>query len=76
VSTVLVVEDDTPLRPTLRAALQAHDLTVIAVATGEDAIAAPERAIPDLLLLDLNLPDIDGFTVLVPPTRPTSRIGG
>jgi two-component system, OmpR family, KDP operon response regulator KdpE len=64
VSTVLVVEDDTPLRTTLRAALQARGLDVIAVGTGEEAIAALDRAIPDLILLDLNLPGVDGFTVL------------
>jgi two-component system, OmpR family, KDP operon response regulator KdpE len=64
VSTVLVVEDDTALRTTLRAALRASDLTVIAVGTGEDAIAALEQEIPDLILLDLNLPGVDGFTVL------------
>jgi len=64
VSTVLVVEDDTPLRTALRAGLRARDVEVIDVATGEEAIAALDRRIPDLVLLDLNLPGIDGFAVL------------
>ena len=63
-STVLVVEDDTPLRTALRAGLTAQRLDVVDVANGEDAIAALARSIPDLVLLDLNLPGVDGFAVL------------
>ena len=62
--TVLVVEDDTPLRTALRAGLRARSLDVIDVANGEDAIAQLDRRLPDLVLLDLNLPGIDGFEVL------------
>jgi two-component system, OmpR family, KDP operon response regulator KdpE len=63
-STVLVVEDDTPLRTALRVGLRAQHFDVIDVATGEAAIALLADDIPDLILLDLNLPDIDGFAVL------------
>jgi two-component system, OmpR family, KDP operon response regulator KdpE len=63
-STVLVVEDDTPLRTALRAGLRAQNVDVIDVASGEAAIAALTRHVPDLVLLDLNLPDVDGFAVL------------
>jgi two-component system, OmpR family, KDP operon response regulator KdpE len=63
-NTVLVVEDDTPLRTALRAGLRAQNIAVIDVATGEEAIAALTREVPDLVLLDLNLPDVDGFAVL------------
>jgi two-component system KDP operon response regulator KdpE len=63
-SRVLVVEDDTPLRTALRVGLRAQDIDVVDVATGEEAIASLDRSIPDLVLLDLNLPGIDGFAVL------------
>jgi two-component system KDP operon response regulator KdpE len=64
VSTVLVVEDDAPLRSALRAGLRAQSMEVIDVANGEEAISALSRAVPDLVLLDLNLPGVDGFAVL------------
>ena len=62
--TVLVVEDDTPLRTALRVGLRARNLAVIDVGSGEEAIAALSAAVPDLVLLDLNLPGVDGFAVL------------
>jgi two-component system KDP operon response regulator KdpE len=62
--TVLVVEDDTPLRTALRVGLRAQSIDVIDVGSGEEAIAQLTRGIPDLVLLDLNLPGVDGFTVL------------
>jgi two-component system KDP operon response regulator KdpE len=64
VTTVLVVEDDTPLRTALRVGLRARNLDVVDVATGEAAIESVDRGIPDLVLLDLNLPGVDGFEVL------------
>ena len=63
-STVLVVEDDAPLRSALRAGLRAQSIEVVDVANGEDAISALASNIPDLVLLDLNLPGVDGFAVL------------
>jgi two-component system KDP operon response regulator KdpE len=62
--TVLVVEDDTSLRTALRAGLRAQSIEVIDVESGEEAISALSRAVPDLVLLDLNLPGVDGFAVL------------
>ena len=64
VSTVLVVEDDAPLRSALRAGLRAQSMEVIDVADAAAAISALAHAIPDLVLLDLNLPGVDGFAVL------------
>jgi DNA-binding response OmpR family regulator len=58
---VLVVEDDTPLRTALRAGLRAQSIDVVDVASGEEAIAALSSTIPDLVLLDLNLPGVDGL---------------
>jgi two-component system, OmpR family, KDP operon response regulator KdpE len=72
-STVLVVEDDTPLRTALRAGLRAQSMDVIDVASGAEAIAVLTRSVPDLVLLDLNLPDVDGFAVLT-RTRELSQV--
>ena len=62
--TVLVVEDDAPLRTALRAGLRAQSFEVVDVGSGEEAISALARDLPDLVLLDLNLPGVDGFEVL------------
>lgn len=59
---VLVVEDDQVIRDTLRLALGAAGYTVRAVGTAGAAIEAAGRATPALVLLDLGLPDADGFT--------------
>ena len=59
---VLVVEDDLVIRDTLRLALNAAGYEVCAVGTAGAAIEAAGRRLPDLVLLDLGLPDADGFT--------------
>jgi two-component system, OmpR family, KDP operon response regulator KdpE len=64
VSTVLVVEDDDALRGALRASLHARQLQVLEAGTGEEALQVVAREQPDLVLLDLGLPGIDGTDVL------------
>jgi two-component system, OmpR family, KDP operon response regulator KdpE len=63
-TTVLVVEDDASLRRALRTSLRARDLQVLEAATGEDAIVSMADGAPDVVLLDLGLPGIDGIDVL------------
>jgi two-component system KDP operon response regulator KdpE len=60
---VLVVEDEPLMRRFLRAALPLHGYQLQEAATGLEAIAMVERAVPDLVLLDLGLPDLDGLEV-------------
>ena len=60
---ILVVDDERPIRRFLRTALSAEGYHVIEVATGEDAIATVTRNTPDLIILDLGLPDISGLEV-------------
>ena len=60
---VLVVDDEAPIRRYLRAALGAQGLTVYESATGEEALQAVLSHRPDLIILDLGLPDIDGIEV-------------
>ena len=61
---ILVVEDDPEMRATLSRDLAAHGYQVAQAATGAEAMAAWESARPDLVLLDLGLPDLDGMTIV------------
>lgn len=61
--TILVVEDETSLRETLAYNLTRQDYTVEAVADGNAAVEAARRLKPDLVVLDLMLPGLDGFEV-------------
>ncbi len=61
---VLVVDDEPQIRRALRTSLEAHGYRVAAVGTGEEGVLAAAEVAPDLLLLDLGLPDIDGTEVI------------
>jgi len=58
-----VVEDDRPNRELLVRLLSRHGYIVASVADGEAALAAVEEKRPDLILLDVGLPGLDGFEV-------------
>jgi two-component system KDP operon response regulator KdpE len=60
---VLVVEDEPQLRALLRAALPLHGYRLHETGRGLEAISLVERAPPDVVLLDLGLPDLDGLEV-------------
>jgi two-component system, OmpR family, response regulator len=61
--TIGLCEDDADLRSVLTRALQAEDLTVDATATGHQAVEAFSANPPDLMVLDIGLPDADGRDV-------------
>jgi two-component system KDP operon response regulator KdpE len=61
---ILVVEDEAMLLSTLRLTLDRQGFDVEAVSTGADALTALERRHPDVILLDLGLPDMDGVEVV------------
>lgn len=73
VERVLVVDDDQTIRRTLRINLRARGYEVEEVASGRDALSTLEDAPPDLVILDLGLPDVDGVEVLR-RLRRTSRV--
>ena len=60
---VLVVDDEPNIRELVQVALNFHGCMVTTVATGEDALQLAYAYEPDLIVLDVLLPDIDGFEV-------------
>lgn len=60
---ILVVDDEAPIRRYLRAALSAQGFSVYESASGEEALQAVLSHRPDIIILDLGLPDIDGIEV-------------
>ncbi len=63
-TTVLVVDDEPQIRRALRTSLEAHGYDVATVGTGEEGVLHVADTAPDLVLLDLGLPDIDGTEVV------------
>jgi len=61
---VLVVDDEPQIRRALRTSLEAHGYEVAAVGTGEEGVVGAAELSPDLVLLDLGLPDLDGTEVI------------
>ena len=62
--TILVVEDDPEVRTFVTATLDAHGYAHQSASTGREAIALAATSAPDIILLDLGLPDIDGIEVV------------
>jgi two-component system OmpR family response regulator len=64
VISLLVVDDEPVVRELLSASLRFAGFAVASAATGAEAVAAAVREPPDLIVLDVMLPDIDGFEVV------------
>ena len=61
---ILVVEDDAPVRNLITITLKSNGYRYGCAVTGEEAVMAAASASPDIILLDLGLPDIDGVEVI------------
>ena len=70
--TVLLVEDEEPLRRVLKDLLEREGYVVAEARDGIEALDQVDRAAPDVVVLDLNLPKLDGYGVL---THLRSRAG-
>lgn len=60
---ILVIEDEAPIRRFLKAGLGADEYELIEAETGKEGILKVSRLNPDIVLLDLGLPDLDGLSV-------------
>ena len=61
---ILVVEDDSTVRNLITTTLKSNEYRFITAPTGEAAIAAATTQQPDILFLDLGLPDMDGIAII------------
>lgn len=75
-ATVMVVEDNEPSRDALSRRLQRRGYVVVTAADGQQAVALARAAKPDLILMDLGLPGLDGWqaTQLLKDDRATRHI--
>lgn len=64
ISRVLIVDDDIDIVSWLTNALTEHNFDVYKAFSGQEALSLIDEQPPDLILLDLKLPDLDGFTVI------------
>lgn len=61
---ILVVEDDASIKNLITTTLKAHDYRYLTAGNGETAILEASSHNPDIVLLDLGLPDIEGIEVI------------
>ena len=61
---VLVVEDDTPVRNLITTTLKTHEYRYLSAQNGESAVMEALSHNPDIVLLDLGLPDMDGVEII------------
>jgi DNA-binding response OmpR family regulator len=75
-ATVLLVEDERKLRELVRSYLERAGFTVLSTGSGAEAITLAATAAPDLVVLDLGLPDVSGETVAreLRATGPTGSV--
>ena len=62
-TTVLIVEDDSDLRQLLRTSLASNRRVIHEAATAEEGLRLALDTLPDVLLLDIGLPGLDGFSL-------------
>jgi two-component system, OmpR family, KDP operon response regulator KdpE len=61
---ILMIEDELPIRRFLKPTLESNDFKVIEAVTGVEALALASSHKPDIILLDLGLPDMDGLEII------------
>ena len=62
--TILIAEDDEELLEIIRIRLEGAGFHVVGVANGEEALSLAQTKLPNLIVLDVFLPDMDGLTIL------------
>src|SRR6201981_3052817 len=71
--TILIIDDEPPIRRFLRTTLAVQDYRVVEAATGGEGLSLLRHEKPDLVIVDLGLPDIDGLD-LIRRIRETSPV--
>src|SRR5213080_5024956 len=61
---ILVIDDEAPIRDSLKMTLEYEGYEYVAAATGQEGLTLAEREAPDLVLLDVKMPGMDGIEVL------------
>ena len=61
---ILVIDDDNDLRQALRVRLEKEDYQVVTAASGSEGLEAAQDSSPNLIVLDVSMPDMDGIQVL------------
>lgn len=61
---ILIVDDEATVRHTVRAYLEQEGFVVETAVNGQEALAAAQQAMPDLMILDIMLPSLDGLALL------------
>jgi len=61
---ILVIDDELEIRRLLRVALDAHDFVALEAETGREGVEKAAVESPDLVILDMGLPDVDGLEVI------------
>ena len=62
--TILIVDDNQDSLDLMREMLQPHDYEVLCATSGPEAVQLLQQSIPDLVILDIMMPDMNGFAVL------------
>ena len=71
---ILIIDDERAIRRSLELHLQGRDLSVLTAATLAEGSEAWEEAAPDLVILDLMLPDGEGMDLLRHPPAPGAKV--
>src|SRR5215475_13365715 len=61
---ILIVDDEPAIRRFLKASLETEGFQIVAAENAAQALSAVSQAKPDLVILDLGLPDLDGMDVI------------
>ncbi len=75
-ATILIADDHAPMRRLMRRVCASDSRNFIEAASGEEAVAAYEREHPDLVLMDIEMPGLDGLaaTRAIRAAHPAARI--
>ena len=75
-ATILLADDHADLRDMMTRQLQKHGYTVETATNGLEAVASVSRSVPSLILMDVNMPELDGFeaTLQIRATHADSHI--